>query len=110
VWCPGQNKRIAPLLLVTGWSAGNFYYFLFFYSIYLFYYRYIHRLSINRPTKRGKEKSPSNGHCQYEKEMEEFLKESHIVSRLAKERSSFLKINDISFFGAPGCHHCCSIA
>jgi hypothetical protein len=26
-----------------------------------------HRLSINRPTKRGKEKSPSDGHC--EKEM-----------------------------------------
>jgi hypothetical protein len=28
-----------------------------------------HRLSINRPTKRGKEKSPSDGHCQCEKEM-----------------------------------------
>jgi hypothetical protein len=26
-----------------------------------------HRLSINRPTKRGKEKSPSDGHCQCEK-------------------------------------------
>jgi hypothetical protein len=41
-----------------------------------------------------------------------FLKESHIVTRLAKE-SSFLKINDIneiSFFGTPDCHHCCSIA
>jgi hypothetical protein len=33
----------------------------------------LHRLSINRPTKRGKEKSPSNGHCQCEKEMEEHL-------------------------------------
>jgi hypothetical protein len=27
-----------------------------------------------------------------------FLKKSHIVTRLAKERASFLKINDISFF------------
>jgi hypothetical protein len=31
------------------------------------------KLSINRPTKRGKEKSPSNGHCQCEKEMEDHL-------------------------------------
>jgi hypothetical protein len=38
------------------------------------------------------------------------LKESHIVTRFAKERASFLKINDISFFGTPNCHHCCSIA
>jgi hypothetical protein len=33
--------------------------------------------------------------------------------RLAKERASFLKINDIndiSFFGTPDCHHCRSIA
>jgi hypothetical protein len=33
----------------------------------------------------------------------------HIVTRLAKERASFLKINninDISFFGTPDCHHC----
>jgi hypothetical protein len=31
----------------------------------------------------------------------------------AKERAPFLKandINDISFFGTPDCHHCCSIA
>jgi hypothetical protein len=27
----------------------------------------------NRPTKRGKEKSPSDGHCQCEKEMEDHL-------------------------------------
>jgi hypothetical protein len=27
-----------------------------------------HRLSINRPTKRGKEKSPSDGHCQCERD------------------------------------------
>jgi hypothetical protein len=41
-----------------------------------------------------------------------FLKESHIVTRHAKERASFLKINDndTSFFGTPDCHHCCSIA
>jgi hypothetical protein len=52
-----------------------------------------HRLSINRPTKRGKKKSPSDGHCQCEKEMDDhllacqsFLKESHIVTRVAKER------------------------
>jgi hypothetical protein len=56
-------------------------------------------LSINRPTKRGKEKSPSNGHCQCEKEMDgiywrvnKFLKESHKVTRLAKERASFLTL------------------
>jgi hypothetical protein len=30
-----------------------------------------HRLSINRPTKRGKEKSPSDGHCKCEKEMDD---------------------------------------
>jgi hypothetical protein len=67
-----------------------------------------HRLSINRPTKRGKEKSPSDGHCQCEKEMDDhlltsqsFLKECHEVTRLANERALFLKINDIdvSFFG-----------
>jgi hypothetical protein len=32
-----------------------------------------HRLSINRPTKRGKENSRSDGHCQCEKEMEDHL-------------------------------------
>jgi hypothetical protein len=32
-----------------------------------------HRLSINRPTKRGKEKSRSDGHCQREKEMADYL-------------------------------------
>jgi hypothetical protein len=30
-----------------------------------------HKLNINRPTKRAKEKSPSDGHCQCEKEMED---------------------------------------
>jgi hypothetical protein len=30
-----------------------------------------------------------------------FLKESHEVTHLAKERASFLKINDISLFGVP---------
>jgi hypothetical protein len=41
-----------------------------------------------------------------------FLKESHIVTRLTKERASFLKINDInniSLSGTHDCHHCCSI-
>jgi hypothetical protein len=32
-----------------------------------------HRLSINRPTKRGKGKSPSDSHCQCEKEMDDHL-------------------------------------
>jgi hypothetical protein len=78
-----------------------------------------HRLSINTPT-RGKEKSPSDGHCQCEKEKDnhllvcqQFLKESHAVTRLANERASFLKINDIndiSFFGTSYCQHRCSIA
>jgi hypothetical protein len=67
-----------------------------------------HRLSINRLTKRGKEKSPSDGHCQCQKETDDhllacqqFLTESHIVTRLANERASFFNmndINDISFF------------
>jgi hypothetical protein len=42
-----------------------------------------------------------------------FLKESHVVTSLAKERASFLKTNDsnnISLFGTPDSHHCCSIA
>jgi hypothetical protein len=69
---------------------------------------------------RAKEKSSSDGHCQCEKEMDdhlfrvnEFLKESHIVTRLAKERALFLEINDINdikLFGTPDCYHCCSIA
>jgi hypothetical protein len=32
-----------------------------------------HRLSINIPTKRGKEKSPPDRHCQCEKEMDDYL-------------------------------------
>jgi hypothetical protein len=52
-----------------------------------------HRLSLNRPTKRGKEKSPSDGHCQFEKEMNDHLlwrgnkslKERHIVTHFASE-------------------------
>jgi hypothetical protein len=45
---------------------------------------YNHSLSITRPTKRGKEKSPANGHCQSEKEIkdhllanQQFITESH---------------------------------
>jgi hypothetical protein len=37
------------------------------------YFSNNHRLGINRPTKRGKEKSPSYGHCQCEKEMDDHL-------------------------------------
>jgi hypothetical protein len=33
----------------------------------------IYRLSINRPTKRGKDKFPPDGHCQCEKEMDDHL-------------------------------------
>jgi hypothetical protein len=36
-------------------------------------YGITHRFSINRPTKRGKENSRSDGHCQCEKEMEHNL-------------------------------------
>jgi hypothetical protein len=50
-----------------------------------------HRLSINRPTKRRKEKSPSDGQCQCEKEMDDhqIFEMCHIVTRIAKERASF---------------------
>jgi hypothetical protein len=78
-----------------------------------------YRLSINRPTKRGKEKYLSDGHCQCGKEMEDHLlsceqifEKSHIVTRASKELVSILKINninDISFCGTSDCH-CCSIA
>jgi hypothetical protein len=79
---------------------------LFFYS-YLWYslriaplprgaFLLFHRLSIKKPTKRGKEKSPSDGHCQCEKEMEDlfqarqqFLKENHQVTRLPNDQASF---------------------
>jgi molybdopterin-guanine dinucleotide biosynthesis protein A len=47
------------------------------------------------------------------KRVNKFLKESHIVTRLAKEQASFFNINDIndiSFFRTPDCHHCYSIA
>jgi hypothetical protein len=64
---------------------------------------YNHRLSINRSTKRGKEKSPSDGHCQCEKEMDDYLlacqqifeKVPHSATHV-KERPSFLKLNDIN--------------
>jgi hypothetical protein len=59
-------------------------------------------------TKRGNEKSPSNGHCQCQKERDrrllacqQFLTESHKVTRFANNRASFLNMNDInviSFF------------
>jgi hypothetical protein len=62
-------------------------------------------LIINRLTKRGKEKSPSDGHCQYQKEMDDpllpcqqFLTEIHIVTRLSIERASFLNMMTIITF------------
>jgi hypothetical protein len=42
-----------------------------------------------------------------------YLKECRVMARLAKERSSVLKINDIndvSLFGTPDFHHCISTA
>jgi hypothetical protein len=73
----------------------------------------MHRLSIKRLTKRGKEKSPSDGHCQCKKEMDDYLLACQQIfekvphsETLAKERTAFLKvndINDISFFGTPDC-------
>jgi hypothetical protein len=67
----------------------------------------MHRLSINLLTKRGKEKSPFNGHFQCKKEIEDhlltrqqFLKRSHELTRYAYEQTSSKKIseiNDISF-------------
>jgi hypothetical protein len=81
---------------------------------------FTHGLSKNRPTKRGKEKYQSDGHCQCQKVMDDhllacqqFLTESHIVTHLANERASFLNmndINDISFFGTSDCYHSCYIA
>jgi hypothetical protein len=63
-----------------------------------------HRLSINRPTKRGKEKSRSDRHCQREKEMDDYLlannkffKQRHLVTRFAKERASFLVLMTFHF-------------
>jgi hypothetical protein len=65
--------------------------------------RFKSRFNINRQTKCGKEKSPLDGHCQCQKEMDdhllacqEFMTESHIVTRLANKRVSFLNINDIN--------------
>jgi hypothetical protein len=63
----------------------------------------MHRLNMIIPTKRGKEKSPSNGHCQCQKEMDNhllasqlFLTEPHgPLCGLANERASFLNMNDI---------------
>jgi hypothetical protein len=54
-------------------------------------------------------------HCQCQKEMDDhllacqqFLKENHIVTRLANERASFLNmkdINNILVFGTSDCYH-----
>jgi hypothetical protein len=86
-------------------------------SIHISIFYLHHILSINRSTKRGKGKSPSDGHCSCEKEMDDHLLAcQQILERetgLAKERPSFLKINDInviSLFGTSDCHQCCSKA
>jgi hypothetical protein len=70
---------------------------------------YFHRLSTKRPTKRGKEKSPSDRHCQCEKEMEDhlqqLLKQSHEVP--CKGASIILKINDNNIlFGSIVLYYC----
>jgi hypothetical protein len=94
---------------------------LFRYKVHTYRFdweKFNHRFIINRPTKRGKEKSSSDGRCQCGKEMEDhllacqqFLKESHVVTRIGNERASCLKINDINdiFCGTSDCYHCCSI-
>jgi hypothetical protein len=92
-------------------------------TLIIFIYQHVnclnHRLSIDRPTKRGKENSPSVGHCQCQKKMndnllacQQILPESHIVTRLANERASFLNMNDINqiIFGTFDCCHFCLIA
>jgi hypothetical protein len=43
------------------------------FGFYCHPHRISHRLNINRPTKRGKENSQSDGHCQCEKEMDDYL-------------------------------------
>jgi hypothetical protein len=68
-----------------------------------------HRLTINRLTKRGKEKSPSIGHCQCEKDMEDcllacqqFLKESRSDTHsllMSGPHFCIYDINIISCFG-----------
>jgi hypothetical protein len=68
-------------------------------------------MSIHRLTKRGKRSLHLIDTINAKKRwttiywhVNKFLRKSHIVTRLAKERESFLKIidiNDISFFGTP---------
>jgi hypothetical protein len=68
---------------------------LFFCSVPNIAQNKYYRLSINKPTKRGKENSPSEGHCQCEKEMDDllacqqFLKESYEATHRANERALF---------------------
>jgi hypothetical protein len=52
------------------------------------------RLSINRPTKRGKEKSPSDGHCQCEKKRDDHLLACQYTP-VSKNAMSTNDINDI---------------
>jgi hypothetical protein len=62
-------------------------------------------LSINRPTKRGKEKSRSDGHCQREKEMDDHILACQYIFEIeplsdtvAKERASFLVLMTLMTF------------
>jgi hypothetical protein len=56
-------------------------------------------------------KTPSDGHCQCEKEIDDHLLAcQQILEREprsdtpCKKQGTFLKINDISFYGTPDCH------
>jgi hypothetical protein len=64
-----------------------------------------YRLSINRPTKRGKEKSPFDGYRQCKKEMDDHLLACQQIfekvpncDMLTKERASFLNIMTLITF------------
>jgi hypothetical protein len=55
-----------------------------------------HRLNINRPTRRVKEKSTSDAHCQCEKEMGDHLLACQQILEIEphSDTSIILKIND----------------
>jgi hypothetical protein len=77
-------------------SIPYFLYFSNFAIVIEFLLCLSHRLSVNRPTYRREDKSPSDGHCQCEKEMDDHLLASQQIferephsDRVAKERVSF---------------------
>jgi hypothetical protein len=71
----GAKLMINILFLKHARIYHQFLFNLFWDNLYLIYSagsgQQLHRLSINRTTKRGKENSRSDGHCQCEKEMED---------------------------------------